>query len=129
MSSPTERRLPQRHVAHCMGPVFLIDVRCPGVDQSAIVSIVQWLHWVDEVVSTYRPSSQINRLARGELSIDDCAREVREIVARCEELVVETNGYSPHIPLGLSIRPGWFRAGPFSVPARRLGRHDQSITA
>jgi len=93
MVSPTELRLPQRHVEHCMGTVFSIDVRAPGVDHSAIESIVRWLHWVDEVFSTYKPSSQIRRLELGDLSIDDCAPEVREILTRCEELTIETNGY------------------------------------
>jgi FAD:protein FMN transferase len=93
MGSPTELRLPQRHVEHCMGTVFSIDVRAPGVDQFAIESVVRWLHWVDQVFSTFKPSSQINRLARGDLSIDDCAPEVREIHVRCEELSVETDGY------------------------------------
>jgi thiamine biosynthesis lipoprotein len=98
ISSPTDLRLPQRHVEHCMGTVFSIDVRSPGVDRSAIDSVVRWLHWVDQTFSTYKPSSQINRLARGDLSIDDCAPEVREILTRCEELSVETNGYFTAYP-------------------------------
>ena len=93
MSSPTDLRLSQRHVEHAMGTVFSIDVRSPGVDQSAIDSVVHWLHWVDDVFSTFKPSSQINRLAQGDLSIDDCAPEVREILARCEELTTVTSGY------------------------------------
>jgi thiamine biosynthesis lipoprotein len=100
MSSPTDLRLPQRHVEHAMGTVFSIDVRSPGVDQSAIDSVVQWLHWVDDVFSTYKPASQINRLARGDLAIDDCAPEVREILSRCDELSVETDGYFTAYPRG-----------------------------
>ena len=67
MTSPTELRLPQRHVEHCMGTVFSIDVRAPGVDHAVIDSVVRWLHWVDETFSTYQPASQISRLARGEI--------------------------------------------------------------
>jgi FAD:protein FMN transferase len=111
MPSPTELRLPQRHVEHCMGTVFSIDVRGPGVDQSAITSVVRWLHWVDNVFSTYQPSSQINRIARGELSIDDCAPEVGQILARCEELNVETDGYFTCYPDGVldpsGLVKGW----------------------
>ena len=111
MSSPTDVRLPQRHVEHAMGTVFSIDVRSPGVDQSAIDSVVRWLHWVDDVFSTYKPASQINRLACGDLAIEDCAPEVREILSRCDELTIETDGYFTAYPFG-SLDPsglvkGW----------------------
>jgi FAD:protein FMN transferase len=100
MASPTDLRLPQRHVEHCMGTVFSIDVRSPGVDPSAIDAVVRWLHWVDDVFSTYKPSSQISRLAQGGLSIDECVPEVGEILARCEELSAETGGYFTVFPGG-----------------------------
>jgi thiamine biosynthesis lipoprotein len=93
MVSPTDIRLPQRHVEHCMGTVFSIDVRAPGVDRAAIDAVVRYLHWVDETFSPYKPSSQISRLSRGYLSIDDCALEVSEVLARCDELSMETSGY------------------------------------
>jgi thiamine biosynthesis lipoprotein len=93
MSSPTEIRLAQRHVEHCMGTVFSIDVRSPGVDHAALESIIAWLHWVDETFSTYRPDSQINRLARGEITLAGCAPEVAEILDRCTEHEAETDGF------------------------------------
>ena len=40
MNTPTEIRLPRRHVEHCMGTVFSIDVRSPGVDAAAIDEVV-----------------------------------------------------------------------------------------
>ena len=36
----------------------------------------------------------------GDLAIDDCAPEVREVLARCDELTVETNGYFTAYPNG-----------------------------
>ena len=50
-----------------------------------------WLRWVDATFSTYRDDSEIARLARGEL--DDPHPLVREVLARCEALRVETDGY------------------------------------
>jgi FAD:protein FMN transferase len=93
MTSPTEIRMAQRKVAHCMGTVFSIDVRSPGVDHAALESTVAWLHWVDQIFSTYRPESQINRLARGEVTLAACAPEVVEILDRCIELEAETDGF------------------------------------
>jgi thiamine biosynthesis lipoprotein len=100
MASPAELRLPQRHIEHCMGTVFSIDVRAPGVDHAAIDSVVGWLHWGDEVFSTYRPASQISQRARGQIAINECAPEVGQILARCEELTVETGGYFTAYPDG-----------------------------
>ncbi len=93
MSAPTEIRMPQRHVERCMGTVFSFEVRAPGVDRAVLDSTVGWLHWVDETFSTYRASSQLNRLARGELTLGECAPEVRAVLRRCDELSVETAGY------------------------------------
>ena len=97
MSSPVHIRLPQRHVEECMGTVFSFDIRAPGVDHLVLSTVITWLHWVDATFSTYKPDSQICRLARGEIVLLDCAPEVREILERCAELEVETGGYfSPY---------------------------------
>ncbi|MGI8879355.1 MAG: FAD:protein FMN transferase [Jatrophihabitans sp.] len=93
MSAPTQIRLPQRRTVRCMGTVFSIDVRAPGVDRAVVESAVRWLHWADDTFSTYKPSSQINRLARGEITIDACAPEIGDILQRCDELGTETGGY------------------------------------
>lgn len=82
-----------RRVEHCMGTVFSIDVRLPGVDPGAVDDVFRWLHWVDETFSTYKPDSQISRLSRGEIRLADCVPEVQEILIRCEQLESETSGY------------------------------------
>jgi thiamine biosynthesis lipoprotein len=82
-----------RRVVACMGTVFSFDVRPPGVAERAVEDAVSWLGWVDATFSTYRPGSDISRLARGELSLDKCAPEVGEILERCEHLAVETSGF------------------------------------
>jgi FAD:protein FMN transferase len=89
----TVTAMPQRHVEQCMGTVFSIDVRAPGVDAGAIRDVVHWLHRVDMLFSTYRADSEISRLQRGELTLDGCAPEVREVLARCAELEPETDGF------------------------------------
>jgi thiamine biosynthesis lipoprotein len=91
--TPTDIRVPQRRVEHCMGTVFSIDVRGSGAEASVIDEVIRWLHWVDNTFSTYRPASQIRRLDRGELHLRDCAPAVREVLDHCTELTRETNGY------------------------------------
>ncbi|MEU6402810.1 FAD:protein FMN transferase [Streptomyces sp. NPDC046985] len=65
-----------------MGTVFSFDVR--GGDPEAVGAALReaaaGLHRVDEVFSTYRDDSQISRLARGELTVEDCDPEVAEVL-------------------------------------------------
>jgi FAD:protein FMN transferase len=76
-----------------MGTVFSIDIRDPGVWQEAIAEVVGWLHRVDTLLSTYRPDSEISRMRRGELTVDDADPLVGEVVSLCAELRRETGGY------------------------------------
>ncbi len=85
--------LAQRRVVECMGTVFSFDVRAPGVDHATLDEAEQWLHWVDRTFSTYRSDSDVSRLRRGDCSLDDCAREVAEILAECSRLAADTDGY------------------------------------
>src|SRR5579871_6023706 len=90
--TPTTRGWPGR-VEHIMGMPISIDVRDPEVDPDAIERAFDWLRWVDATFSTYRPDSAISRLNRGELALDEVHPDVRAVLARCEELRLETHGY------------------------------------
>jgi FAD:protein FMN transferase len=82
-----------RHVEQCMGTVFSFDVRTPGFDTAALGEAVRLLHDIDATFSTYRADSEISRLRRGELDVRHARPEVREILRRCAELEIETDGY------------------------------------
>ncbi|MEV5751750.1 FAD:protein FMN transferase [Actinoallomurus sp. NPDC052308] len=81
-----------RHVEPCMGTVFSFDLREPYPSDGALEEVIAWLHWVDATFSTYRPESDIGRLARGEVEVGDCAPEVGEILALCDRLTEATDG-------------------------------------
>ena len=83
----------QRRVVECMGTVFSFDVRSPQKYESVLDDAVRWLDWVDTTFSTYRSTSDIRRLAAGEVTLEDCAPEVGEILRTCELLSAETAGY------------------------------------
>lgn len=70
-----------------------IDVRDAGVAATTLDAAYAWLRFVDATFSTYRPESEISRLNRGELELRQCRREVREVLARCEQLRAETGGF------------------------------------
>lgn len=80
-----------RRVEAVMGTVFGIDVRDP-IDPAALDEAFAFLHDVDARFSTYRADSEISRLGRGEVALDDSSADVRLVVARCEDLRRETDG-------------------------------------
>jgi thiamine biosynthesis lipoprotein len=73
----------RRHVESVMGTVVSFDLRS-AIPDSALEEACRWLHTVDAVFSTYRADSEICRLSRGELRIEDCRPEVAEVLELCE---------------------------------------------
>ena len=100
-----------RRVEHCMGTVFSIDVRTPGLDPAVLDDIVEILHDIDARFSTYRSDSEISRLADGRLQVSDCSEDVRWVLDRCAELQTETGGYFSAYPSGVldpsGLVKGW----------------------
>jgi len=76
-----------------MGTVIGLDLRDPDLSEAAVDDALAWLTDVDARFSPYRPGSQISRLARSEVELDDCPPDVRFVLARCEALRLESDGY------------------------------------
>ncbi len=80
-------------VEHVMGMPVIADVRDEDADPRVLDDVYAWLRRVDATFSTYREDSEISRINRGELAPADADPDVRAVLARCEELREETNGY------------------------------------
>jgi thiamine biosynthesis lipoprotein len=90
------------HVEHCMGTVFTIDIRDGGTWDAAVDEVVNWLHRVDAVFSTFRPDSDISRLRHGQAAVTDLDPYIDTVLTLCAELSAETGGYfSARTPDGL----------------------------
>ncbi|MFJ7966868.1 FAD:protein FMN transferase [Streptomyces sp. NPDC096324] len=78
-----------------MGTVFSFDVRGgePGAVRTALEEAVAQLHRVDEVFSTYREDSQISRLARGEITVEECDPQVAEVLELGAEAERASDGW------------------------------------
>ncbi|BBA95660.1 putative thiamine biosynthesis lipoprotein precursor [Actinacidiphila reveromycinica] len=77
-----------------MGTVFSFDVRGGGPrPAAALEAAVAWLRHVDGTFSTYRPGSQISRLAAGTLALSACSPEVWEVMRLCEAAERRTGGW------------------------------------
>lgn len=75
-----------------MGMPVVIHVRDASADAAAVERAFAWLAWVDATFSTYRASSEISRIGRGELAQRDAHPLVRRVLARCERLRRATRG-------------------------------------
>ena len=75
-----------------MGTVVSFDVIAAFAGQP-LAEAVRWLHWVDATFSPYLSGSEVSRLARGEISVTDCAPEVAEVLAACESVTEASDGY------------------------------------
>ena len=93
-----------------MGMPIVLDLRDERDDNEELAAVVfDWLETVDQRFSTYRPESEISRLNRGEIAVADCHRDVRAVLARCDELREQTGAsstratprWSSSIPRGL----------------------------
>ena len=82
-----------QRVEHIMGMPIVVDVRDQDVDDELLERMFDWLRFVDATFSTYKEHSEISRLNRGELALAGTHPDVREVLARCEELRAETHGY------------------------------------
>ena len=80
-------------VEHIMGMPIIIDVRDHDVGPEALEAAFDWFRIVDARFSTYKADSEICRLNRGDLALEDAHPDVREVLARCEALREDTYGY------------------------------------
>ncbi len=83
-------------VEHVMGLPVSVHLRGPGARSRdhlpAVARLFAALRDVDAVFSTYRADSDVSRLDRGEIGVDDTDPRVREVLRRCEGWRLETGG-------------------------------------
>lgn len=67
--------------------------------ENAWQAVVSELRSVDRIFSTYRPDSYVSRLGRGEIDLDQCPREVAEVMAIGADAEQRSNGaFSIRVP-------------------------------
>ena len=90
------RLAPARYVEHVMGMPISLALRGRHTDDSAAhgawAEALAALRDVDRVFSTYRADSFVSRLARDEITVEDCPQEVAEVLALGEVARVQSLG-------------------------------------
>ena len=78
---------------HIMGMPIGVDVCDSDIEAKTVDRVYQWLRFVDATFSTYKEDSEISRLNRGELALEQTHPAVRSVLRRCERLRAQTDGY------------------------------------
>ncbi len=92
LADPARRPASLRHVEHVMGTAVSFHVR-DEASASVLQPALRHLHDIDARFSTYRPDSEISRLAHGVIGLRDCSADVRVVLALAEALRLRTRGY------------------------------------
>jgi FAD:protein FMN transferase len=75
-----------------MGTVVSLDIRDPDVGTDVADEVFAWFHEVDARFSMYAPFSEMSRLARGELRLDEIHPDIREVLRLCEDVRLDSDG-------------------------------------
>ena len=77
-----------KRLVETWGTVIVIDVTSLGLGESALTKAVdeveEFFFQVDRDFSTYKENSQVSRIRRGELKIEDASEYVQQVWALCE---------------------------------------------
>jgi thiamine biosynthesis lipoprotein len=82
-----------RRVEQIMGMPIVVDCRDSWADGEVLDELFGWFRTVDRTFSTYKPESEISRIAAGDLAVEHASDDVRAVLARCDRLRDETDGY------------------------------------
>jgi len=103
-----------------MGMPITVEVRDPRVTRGDLDAVFAYFASVDETFSTYKATSVIARLNRGELPLEDCGEDVRTIFALAELTRRETHGYFDITRDGVRDPSGIVKGWAIYNAARRL---------
>jgi thiamine biosynthesis lipoprotein len=76
-----------------MGMPITVEVADQGASSSDLEVVFSYLISVDETFSTYKETSEVSRLNRGELREDEYSDDLRTVLALSEETRRATGGY------------------------------------
>lgn len=82
-----------KKTAQIMGMRVAVEIIDGNGNEEDITEVFRYLQEIDEIFSTYKQTSEIGRINRGEVKIENASEKVKEIFALCEQTKKETNGY------------------------------------
>ncbi|WP_062377190.1 FAD:protein FMN transferase [Demequina pelophila] len=85
---------PHRTTVHAMAMPFTVELdgADPADAEPAIASFHGVLRWADDVFSLWKDDSSLSRHLAGELALEECPPELREVLEACEWFREATDG-------------------------------------
>ena len=71
----------------------VIEIADENATDEAVNEVFSYFHYIDEKFSTYKKSSEISKINRGELVFSDYSLEMQKILTLCQETKNQTKGY------------------------------------
>jgi thiamine biosynthesis lipoprotein len=100
--------------------IELADDQPPEQLRGMIAEVCDWLHEVDRRFSTYKAESEVSRLQRGEITLDDCSPDMRHVLDVCADLWRDTDGYFDAYAGGSLDPSGYVKGWSVEVASARL---------
>ncbi|MGH7245686.1 MAG: FAD:protein FMN transferase [Candidatus Levyibacteriota bacterium] len=75
-----------------MGMPVTVEI-VDDAEEKDVEEIFSYLHYIDDVFSTYKKTSEIEKINRGELAQKDASEEVKKVFSLAEKTAKETSGY------------------------------------
>ena len=76
-----------------MGMPVTVEVVDAEADEKLLDAVFEYFEYVDTKFSTYKEESEISRINRGEISLEEASDDMKTIFALAEKTRLETNGY------------------------------------
>jgi FAD:protein FMN transferase len=73
------------------GTMIRVEIR-DAFDEHPLDEVWSWFQRVDDLFSTWRDDSEISRLARGELELENTSPEVATVLELCEQMKLTSRG-------------------------------------
>ena len=115
-----------------MGMPVTVEIRDAGAAAEDLAAVFDYFRSVDETFSTYKASSEVSRINRGELAPEEYSEDVRTILALSAETRGLTEGYFDIARDGAIDPAGIVKGWAIQQAAERLraaGWHDFYIDA
>ena len=88
-----------------------VEIRNKSADEEAFEMIFAYFRYVDEKFSTYKETSEVMRMNRGEITKDECTEDMKTVLALSEETKKDSNGYFDIMQRGIcdpsGLVKGW----------------------
>jgi FAD:protein FMN transferase len=76
-----------------MGMPVMVEVIDASASDALVDAVFDYFEYVDNTFSTYKDESEISRINRGEIALDDASDDMRAIFALAEQTRLETDAY------------------------------------